>query len=338
MTRPDDSALDPADLRAVEESSGALLDRADAWERFPVPVDDILAAADVRIATTDVFDPIALLSYLKGKAGDTTARVKSAISKVLGLYDAVEAVIHVDNTVVVPKQTFLTLHETGHHEMPTHRKMFRFFQDCKKTLDPEIADQFEREANNFARFALFKGNTFAEYAADCPFEIKTPIRLAKTFGASIYASVREFARTNSRACVVFVLDPLVNIEGVGFRAPVRRIEPSPTFLAQFGRPAVTAVTPDHFLWPLLPVGRRMTKPVPLSITDVNGDRHACVAEAFDTTHNILILLYPERTLPVRSRKGPSRREAHEDLLHRQTSTLPDCLDPAVYRTKGVRGC
>ena len=28
----------------------------------------------------------------------------------------------------------------------------------------EIADQFEREANNFARFALFKGETYARYA------------------------------------------------------------------------------------------------------------------------------------------------------------------------------
>ena len=86
--------------------------------------------------------------------------------------------------------------------------MFRFFQDCDKTLSPEIADQFEREANNFARFALFKGDTYAAYAADCAFEIKTPMKLAKKFGASLYASAREFARTNHRACVVYVLEPL----------------------------------------------------------------------------------------------------------------------------------
>ena len=177
--------------------------------------------------------------------------------------------------------------------------MFRIFQDCKRTLEPEVADQFEREANNYARFVLFKGNTFAKQAADCPFEIKTPIRLARTFGASIYASTREFARTSHRACVVFVLDPMENIEGSGFRAPVRRIEPSPAFLAQFGRPTVDAVTPDHFLWQVLPVGRRMTKPVSLPITDINGEQHECVAEAFDTTYNILILLYPERALTTK---------------------------------------
>ena len=125
------------------------------------------------------------------------------------------------------KQTFVTLHETGHHDIPWHRKVFRIFQDCRKTLAPDIADRFEREANNFARFLLFKGPTFAAHAADYPFEIRTPMTLAKTFGSSVYAAVREFARTNPRACVVFVLEPVEYEVGSAYRAPVRRVEPSP---------------------------------------------------------------------------------------------------------------
>ena len=296
MTRPDDSTLDPEDLRAVEKQAHRLLDRADAWGRYPVPIGDILSAASVRVAPTSAFDPAAIVSYLKGKAADTGARIKSALSKVLGLYDAAEALIHIDDTVVEARQTFLKLHETGHHDMPTHRKMFRIFQDCKKTLSPDVANYFEREANNFARFLLFKGPTFAEHAADCPFEIKTPITLARTFGASVYAAAREFARTNPRACVIFILDPLENSNGSGFLAPVRRIEPSPAYVARFGHPAVKAVTPDHLLWPVIPIRRRMTRAVPLTISDLNGQRHECLAEAFDTTYNILILLYPVTAL------------------------------------------
>ena len=34
----------------------------------------------------------------------------------------------------------------------------------------------------------------------------------------------------------------------------------------------------------------------LSMTDLNGQAHDCVAEAFDTTYNILILLYPTKAL------------------------------------------
>lgn len=296
MTKPDDSSLDPEDLRAVEQRARSLLDRAGAWDRFPVPIDDILAAAEVQLAPSSIFDPVAILSYIKSKAADTGTRIKSAITKIFGLYDAEECLIHIDNSVGETKQTFLKLHETGHHDLPTHRKMFRLFQDCEKTLAPEIADQFEREANNFARFALFKGDTYARHAADCKFEIKTPMKLAKKFGASVYASAREFARTNARACVIYVLEPIEFVQGDGARAAVRRIEVSPAFRLRFGCPTDTLITVDHRLGAVLPIGRKMTRPMSLSMPDKNGTNHECVAEAFDTTYNILILLYPVAAL------------------------------------------
>jgi hypothetical protein len=296
VTKADDSSLDPEDLHAVEQRARNLLDRAGAWDRFPVPLDEILAAANVQLASTSLFDPVAILSYLKGKTAQAALSVKSAISKVFGIYDAGDSIIHVDGSVAKSKQTFLTLHETAHHDLPIHRKMFRLFEDCDKTIAPEIADQFEREANNFARFALFKGDTFARLAADCSFEIKTPMNLAKKFGASIYASAREFARTNHRACIVYVLEPIQFVPEHGFEALVRRIEPSPSFRAQFGCPADTVITSRHVLGRVLPVNRRMTRPLTLSITDKNGIPHECLAEAFDTSHNVLILLYPIQAL------------------------------------------
>jgi len=296
VTKADDHGLDPDDLRAVEERAKSLLDRAGAWNTFPTPIPDILAAAKVRVAPTSAFDPEALIAYLKGKATGAVSAVKSAISKIFGVYDSAEGIIHIDSTVVKSKQNFLKLHETAHHDLPTHKKLFRFFQDCEKTLSPEIADQFEREANNFARFALFQGDTFRRLAADCEFGIKTPMRLAKEFGASIYASAREYARTNHRACIVYVLEPVEYVKGDGARAAVRRIEASPSYISQFGAPRETEITLDHFLGPVLPIGRRMTRPVTLSIADKNSVKHECVAEAFDTKHNIIILLYPVRAL------------------------------------------
>ncbi len=243
-----------------------------------------------------MLDAGAILAYLQGKAADAATWVKSALSKVFGIYDGADSLIHIDSSVTESKQNFLKLHETAHHDIPTHRKTFRFFQDCEKTLAPEIADQFEREANNFARFAIFQGDAYMRMAADCAFEIKTPIKLAKKFGASVYASAREFARTNHRACVVYVLERIEFVEGQGARARVRRIEPSPSFEMQFGCPSDIIITLDHFLGAVLPIGRKMTRPVSLPMIDRNGTTHECVAEAFDTTYNILILLYPVRAL------------------------------------------
>jgi hypothetical protein len=301
--KPDDSSLDPADLRAIELRAKSLLDRAAAWDRFPTPIDDILVAARVRVSPVSIFDPASILAYLRDKAARAAAdivgaafTVKSALSKVFGLYDGDDELIHIDQTVGETKQNFLKLHETAHHDLPTHRKTFRIFQDCEQTLAPEIADQFEREANNFARFALFQGDRYARLAADCALEIKSPMKLAKQFGASIYAASREFARTHHRSCVVYVLEPIEYVVPYGARAQVRRIEPSPSFAAQFGRPQDLVITLDHPLGRLLPINRRMTRPTTLSMTDRDGTTHECVAEAFDTTYNVIILLFPVRAL------------------------------------------
>jgi uncharacterized protein DUF955 len=296
MTKPDDSSLEAHELVAVEARARLLLDRAAAWDRLPTPVDDIVASAKLRVAPKGIFDAASFLAFIKKKSAAAAHTLKCALSKVLGLYDANEEIIHIDQDVGLSKQTFLKLHETGHHEMPSHRKIFRLFQDCEQTLAPAIADQFEREANNFARYALFQGDGFKNRAADLPMGLKTPISLAKTFGASVYASAREFARTHHRACVVYVLEPIVFAPGRGARAEVRRIETSLPFRLQFGCPGDLVIDLDHALGDLLPIGRKMTKPTPLVFRDKNGVDHECLGEAFDTKHNVLLLIYPIKAL------------------------------------------
>lgn len=297
MTRPDDSTLDQQDLLVVEARARALLDRAAAWDRLPTPVDDIIAAANLKVAPKSAFDPASFLAFIKKKSQEAAQTLKSAIAKVLGLYDANDEVIHIDDTSCGPsRQTFLKLHETGHHELPTHRKVFRLFQDCEQTLAPEIADRFEREANNFARFALFQGTAFKTRAADMAIGVTTPIKLAKLFGASIYASAREYARTHHRACVVYVLEPVIVVPGAGFRAPVRRIETSPSFHQEFGMPGDTVIDHEHALADLVPIGRKMTRPTNLVFRDRNGVDHECLGEAFDSTRNVFLLIYPVKAL------------------------------------------
>ena len=84
--------------------------------------------------------------------------------------------------------------------------------------------------------------------------------LAKKFGASNYASAREFARTHHRPCVVYVLERMEYVPGHGTGAAVRRIETSPSFEIEFGKPDDLVIDRDHSLAPLLPIGRKMTKP------------------------------------------------------------------------------
>lgn len=294
--KPDDSSLQSFELAAVERQAQDLLNRASAWGRFPTPVADILGAAKLRVAPKGMFDVAAFMAYVQKKTTQAGQSLKSALSKILGLYDANEQIIHIDDSVGVSKQTFLKLHEAGHHELPTHRKIFQVFQDCEQTLAPTIADQFEREANNFARYTLFQGATYRSMAADLPMGVRTPITLSKKFGASIYASAREFARTNHRACLIYILEPIQLVPGVPAYADVRRIEASPSFAQQFGIPTAERIEMSHALADLLPIGRKMTKPTQLVYSDRNGDTHECLGEAFDTTHNVLLLIYPVKVL------------------------------------------
>lgn len=135
MVRPDDSSLDPRELQAIEKRAGHLLDRASGWGIFPTPIDDLVAAAQLRVAPTSMFEASRILAYLRGKTEEAAHRIKSALSKVLGLYDAHERVIHIDDTLLGTRQNFLKLHETGHHEIPSHRGAFRLFQDCVPSVN-----------------------------------------------------------------------------------------------------------------------------------------------------------------------------------------------------------
>ena len=81
MTKADDSSLDPGDRRAVEERARRLLDRAEAWGRFPTPIDDILGAANLKLAPSSVFDPQAILAYLTNKSADATRWINRRCQK-----------------------------------------------------------------------------------------------------------------------------------------------------------------------------------------------------------------------------------------------------------------
>lgn len=60
--------------------------------------------------------------------------------------------------------------------------------------------------------------------------------------------------------------------------------------------ATRIITLDYTLGRLLPIGQRVTPPTTLPIKEHNGLSHECVAEAFDTTFSIVILLDPVMAL------------------------------------------
>lgn len=290
--RPDDRNLSRDERERVERQALRLLHKADAWGMIPVPVEDILAAAKLRVAPYSVFDPRAIAAYAAAQGLKAANLVKRAVGKIFGILDTSEEVIHIDDSVTEGRQTFLKLHEAGHFELPHQKKLFRFFEDSREELDPAVADLFEREANNFASFVMFNGATFQDRAAQFDLSFGSVKKMQRAFKVSLYAALRQYTRTHRLPCIAICCELPEFCPRDGFRCEVRRIEVSPAFEAQFAKPVVNMITARHPFGALVPFARKATRPTAFAMVDRNGTQHEFVGEALDTTFNVLVFACP----------------------------------------------
>lgn len=312
--RPDDSSLTPGQLARIRKEAERALREASALGVLPTPVEQVMAAARVREVEEDVLNP-SFVAKLMNKAEQAGQAIKHALSKVLGLFHASEGLVFIDHTLMLVRKRFVRLHEAAHGFLPWQRPMYAVVEDCEKSLDPDTADLFDREANVFASEVLFQLDTFRDMAEAESFSIWTPVRLAPKFNASVYASIRQYVAKNSRACAVVILNMPQPEEAVGFRATLRRVEQSAVFTAMFGQYRwPESYTPDDELGALIPIGhRRSSGKWQLGMRDANGTLHECVAEAFTNKRQVFVLIHAARTLTAKQillgRMPPPARRA-----------------------------
>lgn len=293
MSKPDDCTLSPHELRRVRVEAKRALKESGALGVFPTPVAAIMKAAQVREVEDDILNE-GFVARMRAKAGSA---LKSALSKVLGLLHASAGLVYIDRTLMVVKQTFIRLHEAGHGFLPWQRGLYAVVEDCKKTLESDVADLFDREANVFASEVLFQIDAFIEEANEQEFSIWTPVKMSRKYGASIYASVRQYVSKNHRACAVLVLDPPEILPGVGFRATLRRPIQSSRFTEIFGAIKWLEVyTPNDQIGAMVPINRKASGKRTIVLSDRNADRQECIAEAFTQKHQVFILIHATKTL------------------------------------------
>lgn len=302
--KADDHSLANEQYGTVHTAAIKLLNRSEAWGRFPTPVEDLLSAAKLTLAPVSAFDESAIQRYVRQagvRAEEAGRLIKKALDKVWGIFDVHADVIHIDDTVSNEKQTFLKLHETGHKEIPHQNRLYRWIQDCTKHLSPDAADLFEREANTFASIVLFQDDTFANVTSEYDFGIKVPMKYSKKFGASVYASIREYVRRNDRACAVIVLEPTEYSEASGLSVKVRRVQCSQKFSQQFsGFAPPTTLTLADDMMDFVPMGAaRMSRPGAFGVVDAVGGRHEFIGEGFKTPYNTFVLIHAVASLNTR---------------------------------------
>lgn len=296
MMLEDDCSISHDQRQEVRLAALKALADAGATGVFPTPVDQILDAAKIEVVPM-ILDE-GYLARLRRKAEAAGLALMSALSKVWGVFDPHARVAFIDPETPKEKLPFLKLHEGGHAVLPW-QSVFGIFEDCRKTLDPDVKAQFEREANVFASDVLFQLDTFACEARDLEFGLKAPLALSKRYGASVYATIRRYVSTSDRLCAVIVFNPPEIAEPFGFVSSLRRAVVSPTFAARFPNLVwPQSVTPDTALGSLIPFGR-MSRPRPIILIDADGVRHAFIGEAFKTKYQTFVLLQAETTLGKR---------------------------------------
>lgn len=297
MRRPDDSALTPGQLARIRKEAERALREASVLGVLPTPVEAVMAVARVKEVEEDVLNP-SFAAKLISKAEKAGHVVRRALSKVIGLFHASDGLVFIDHTLMLVRKRFVRLHEAAHGFLPWQRPMYAVVEDCEKSLDPETAVLFDREANMFASEVLFQLDTFREMAEAEPFSIWTPVKLAPKFNASLYASIRQYVAKSSRACAVVVLNMPELEEGVGFRASLRRVEQSASFAAMFGQLRWrNSFTPDDSIGALVPIGHRKgSGKQQIGLEDANGMLHDCVAESFTNKRQVFVLIHATSTL------------------------------------------
>lgn len=299
--KKDDATLSPSSEATVRKYADLLLRKASAYGRFPTPAQDLVRAAELEIARESALAGIGLdglYRRLPNALKLAPDKIKKAAAKLLGLLDRGDRMIHLAPDAYPKRKLYVTIHEIGHDFLPHQRKTYGILEDSDAELDHDTSDLFEREANCFASEVLFQLDGFTKEAAEFTLGIKVPVELSKRYGPSIYATARRYVSTHRNPCALVVYDPATPLAEGGHVLEFRRSITSTTFAAQFGSPAwPQRCGPESFFFRNRPKNK-FALPRSLSVRDVNGDDQLCMVESFNSTYQILFLVYPAPT-PIR---------------------------------------
>jgi hypothetical protein len=280
----------PAELDshpAVVRSTQALLDRADALGRLPTPVNDIVRAAGLTIASDSHLDVGTHLA-------EVPEAIWSAVSvlshKVRAIFDRDAGEIHLSPSVTNPGQrAFVLLHEVCHGWLPWYAALAN--ADDYTTLSPRATAREERECNLGASELLFQGELLTRMASQHIPGFVAIHQLARMFGASIHATFRRYVETHHLPVAGLVLMAAnSNEEILGRRESI-----CSTGWAALGGPVWWPRTLAMSSQPILKRALR-----PGSGGDIErgewflsgelGRRRSVPAEVFNNGHHLLVLL------------------------------------------------
>jgi Zn-dependent peptidase ImmA (M78 family) len=274
-------------IKTVENIALDTLSGSKALGVFPTPVDKILDYANLKVSSG-----VDLSKVNNSFFNKADIQVRRGMIKLRGVLDRKDKTVYLDLTQLGVRKTFVKLHEAGHELCPWQEKLQNCLDD-DETLDPDINELFEAEANLFASASLFQLGIFSDKMAELPLEMNSAILLSKTFGASVHATLRRYVEKNPKRCALLVLkkdeDKTFNLS----KLYVRNYFQSNSFTKDWGTIAwaneIGIEVP--FVLDYL-VGRKHYKSE-IEILSQDMKSVNCNYYYFDNTYNIFVLIVPK---------------------------------------------
>ncbi len=271
----------------IEDISYDILKSSKSWGVLPTPVDKIVQFSELMVDTN--IDVSQIHHGYLSRASDS---LKSALSKIRGIFDRNDKTIYLDLGQHDLKKNFVKLHEVGHGILPWQNLTTEFIDD-DKTLDLYHHEQFENEANFFASTTLFQQDRFKDEMAKMEFGIKSAMALAKLFGGSNHAAIRRYVEQSNNKCSLLVLKDVTK-PGEQVSCSFRDYFQSKKFTTEFGDYELSITVSldlnglfaqDYYFRKKLKCENEIT------LATANGDVDF-VYDFFNSTYNAFVLIYP----------------------------------------------
>lgn len=278
--------IDAYTKQEIDKIAYELLKSSKALDKFPTPVDEIIAHADLLVEMSVDLSKIET-GFLKRFNFDFS----KLLSKVRGILDRKQKKIYLDLSQPVARKNFVKLHEAGHHLLPWQKQIFDCL-DNHQTLSHDVQEQFEAEANYFASVVLFQHDRFQQQMSKLDLSIGAPIALAKTFGASNHATMRKFVESSTKRCALLVLEkPDFAVKSATYTA--RDYFQSEKFTSSFGE--ITWPEQFEYSWAFVKDythGRKMKMDGMIVLPTKKGEQEF-EYHFFNTSWNGFVLIFPK---------------------------------------------
>ncbi len=214
------------------------------------------------------------------------------MNKIKGIFFREDNIIYVDLKDKTNRKYFVALHELGHGILPWQNELALALDD-KASLSMNVEEQFELEANLFASATLFQHDRFNRELEKLPLSIASGMALAKKFGSSNHAALRNYVLKSKNRCGLIVLDKIPEAKWNKPFCSLRNLFYSKSFLQDIGQLNIPYVF--GYGWEFAQDfrhKRKLHQNGEIEFSNLVGDTIKCKYHYFFNFYNAFVFFFP----------------------------------------------